>query len=121
MPLSSERIRVISELENDSSPGLLRDLLVLAQKSFPEQLQQIGACLQGEEFAALRFKAHTFSGSAASLGADQVAALAMAIESWAEQPSEILPWDTFHRLQKECEMAMQDFHQLLEQIPSKGL
>ncbi len=62
-------------------PGFLKQLVSLFAESTETQLSKLEAATQGEDLAAVKLHSHTIKGSALSLGAMQVMALAKHVEA----------------------------------------
>ena len=64
-------------------PDLMREILDLFLTDYPERLAAMHAAIDRNDAADLRLQAHSLKGSAAAIGANQVAAAAAAVESLA--------------------------------------
>lgn len=83
--LDREIIQGLLDLENDGSPGLLGELLVLLQDSAPAGFQAIEDGLAKGDAAAVSGAAHSLKSSFANLGAMEMSKLCLEIESGARR------------------------------------
>lgn len=119
--ISRDRIRALQKLESEGNTGLLNELVSVALADFPEKLRILGDALRGNRREALRFGAHSLSGSAAAIGAYEIQSLAGALEAWARKSNstESEAAETLQRLRVECALAVSELKRILAELPDE--
>lgn len=73
----------LHELEQETDPEFVIELIDIYVKETPKQIQAIAAALTTQNFPALVIAAHTLKGSSLNLGAKPLGALCMKLEEIA--------------------------------------
>jgi CheY-like chemotaxis protein len=82
--LDLHRLDQLSELQSDSQPSLVRELIDLFVADAPAQVAALNMALQAGDLAALRRIAHRLLSSTQNIGAVQMSACCAAIEAAAQ-------------------------------------
>ena len=79
-PPSNPLLNRLKELEQETDPEFVIELIDIYFNETPKQIQAIAAALTANNFHALMIAAHTLKGSSLNLGAKQLGAFCLKLE-----------------------------------------